>query len=207
MAQIILDSQTGIISNTRRKLNSMYTELYAGISLAGIIERLTGSYIRVGAENDIWLNVTGFKAPGVKPATLVDYGIGDAWEFTDGTDDTVVARVKFPDNMDRNQLIKFFVGWNTTTASAGNCIWDIEYLFRSLDDVMDAAADGTLTATIPASAVAKGLSLSLIGEAIPSPTDFCVTIRVKRRADLIGDTLGEDNHLFGVCLIYTANTL
>ena len=157
---------------------------------------------------DLWLNVTALKAPGTKPATLVDYGMGDAWEFTDGVDDTVVSRIKLPEDMDMSAGVNILIGWNTPTSNAGNCKWDVEYLFRQEDEAMDAAADATLTATVAASATAKGLLVSSIGTTVvPHADDICMTIRVKRRADEAADTLGEDNHLFGVCFLYTSNKI
>jgi len=35
----------------------------------------------------------------------------------------------------------------------------------------------------------------------------CITMRIKRRADEAADTLGEDNHLLGLCVEYTSNKL
>lgn len=157
-------------------------------------------------KRDIWLNVMGLKAPVTDPATLVDYGIGDAWEFTDGTDDTVVGRVKLPEDVDKSAGIEVLVGWNTETASVGNCVWQIEHLLRQENEAMD-GTPGTLTQTVAASTTAKGLVVSSIGTITPHADDVCVTIKVKRRADLGADTLNEDNHLFWVGFKYTSNKL
>jgi len=175
---------------------------YLQISTGGVVTLVNDARVR----KDIWMNVESLKAPGTKPAMLVDYGIGDAWEFTDGTDDTIVTRIKFPEDLDKSAGIEVLIGWNTETASAGNCKWDVEYLFRQENEDMSVAADATLTATVAASATAKGFVLSSIGTTVaPHANDTCVTIRIKRRADEAADTLGEDNHLFGVCFGYVAN--
>lgn len=159
-------------------------------------------------KKDIWISADGFRVPGTKPAAQVDYGIADAWEFTDGTDDTLFARVKLPDDMDKSAGMTIYIGWSTPTGSAGNCRWQVEYLFRQADEAMDAAADATLVDNFAASATAKGLVISTIGTtAVPNAADVCLTMRIKRRADEAADTLGEDNYLFGLCVEYTSNKL
>lgn len=159
-------------------------------------------------KRDIWLGADGFNVPGTKPAALVDYGIASAWEFSDGTDDTLYTRVKLPDDMDKSVGMTLSIGWSTPTASAGNCRWQIEYLFRQANEAMDAAADATLVNNFAASGTAKGLTVSAIGTtAVPNSNDVCLTMRIKRRADEAADTLGEDNHLHGICIEYTSNKL
>jgi len=159
-------------------------------------------------KRDLWISADGFKVPGTKPAASIDYGIGDAWEFTDGTDDTLFARFKLPNDMDKSVGATFYIGWSTPTADAGNCRWQIEYLYRQADEAMDAAADATLVDNFAASSTAKGLVISEIGTtAVPHADDLCVTLRIKRRADEAGDTLEEDNQLFGICMEYVSNRL
>jgi hypothetical protein len=157
---------------------------------------------------DMWLGTDGFRTPGTKPASQVDYGIADAWEFTDGTDDTLYARFKLPNNMDKSVAPTISIGWSTPTANAGNCRWQIEYLYRQVDEDMTAAADATLVDNFAASNTADGLTLSTVGTlAVPNANDVCVTMRIKRRADEAADTLGEDNYLLGLCMEYTSNKL
>ena len=159
-------------------------------------------------KRDIWISADGFQGPGTKPATKVDYGIADAWEFTDGTDDTLYARVKLKDDMDKTVGMTIYIWWATPTASAGNCRWQVEYLFRQADEAMDAAADATLVDNFAASTTAKGLVMSTIGTTVvPNASDVCLTMRIKRRADEAADTLGEDNYLFGLCVEYTSDKL
>ena len=157
---------------------------------------------------DLWLGTGGFKTPGTKPATQVDLGIADAWEFTDGTDDTLYARIKLPNDMDKSVAPTVSVGWSTPTADAGNCRWQVEYLYRQVDEDMTAAADATLVDNFAASSTANGLVVSEVGTlAVPHANDVCITMRIKRRADEAADTLGEDNHLLGLCVEYTSNKL
>ena len=156
----------------------------------------------------LWMSAESFQAPGTKPAALVEYGIGYSWEFTDGTDDTLFARFPLPYDMDRSVAPVVKIGWSTPTASAGNCRWQIECLYRAQNEAMDAAADETLVDNFAASGTAKGLIVSSQTlSSAPSSTDVCLSLRIKRRADDENDTLGEDNHLHGVCFEYTANKL
>jgi len=156
----------------------------------------------------LWLNVTGLKAPGTKPATLIDYGIGDAWEFSDSTDDTLVSRIKLPDDMDKSVGMTILIGWNTPTLTAGNAKWDVEYLYRQENEWMAAGADATLTATVACSGTGGGLLISSLGTtAVPHADDACITVRIKRRADEAADTISAVCYLFGVCFNYKSNKL
>jgi hypothetical protein len=177
---------------------------YTALATDGEITLLGTARIK----RDIWINSEGFKAPGTKPAAAVDYGIASAWEFSDGTDDTLFARIKLPNDMDKSVGMTIYIGWSTPTGSAGNCRWQVEYLFRQANEAMDAAADATLVDNFAASSTAKGLVVSTIGTtAVPNAADVCLTMRIKRRADEAADTLGEDNHLHGLCVEYTSNKL
>ena len=156
---------------------------------------------------EIWINSEGFRTPGTKPATYAEIGIGSAWEFTDGTDDTLFARIKVPDDMDTSANISIGIGWCTPTASAGNGRWQVEHLARASNEAMNAGADGTLVDNFAASSTAYGLVLSTVGSFSISSSDKCITLRIKRRADEIGDTLNEDCYLMGICFTYYANKL
>ena len=43
--------------------------------------------------NAYWIDAGAIRAPGAKPATQVDWGIGIAWEFSDATDDTLIFKL------------------------------------------------------------------------------------------------------------------
>lgn len=154
----------------------------------------------------IWVSAESFQVPTTKPASLVDYGIGHAWEFSDGTDDTLYGKMARPTDVDINYPINLCIGWSTPTANAGNCRWQLEYVIDSLDSPMDASADATLVDDFAASSEAAGLVQSLMGDITVPEANVCMTIRIKRRADEVEDTLGEANHLHGMLLKYVSTS-
>jgi len=163
--------------------------------------------------NSLWIGAEGVRAPPTtKPATYVEHGIGGAWEFSDATDDTILATMRIPNRMDRGVAPSITLGWSSTTTE-GYCEWQIEYLWRAADEATDAVADDTLLSSTDAdastsSAVANGLTLSTFPLVVPSATDACLHLRIKRRADLAADTINGDTvELFGMCLTSTSNKL
>lgn len=163
--------------------------------------------------NALWIGAEGVRAPPTtKPATYVEHGIAGAWEFSDATDDTILATMRIPNKMDRSVAPSITLGWSSTTQSAF-CEWQIEYLWRSADEDTTAGADDTLLSSTDAdastsSATAEGMVASTFPLVAPSATDICLHLRIKRRADLPADTINGDTvELMGICLSFTSNKL
>lgn len=202
----------GVTINTERVFPSVkigrYPSSYFNVDQNGAVTLLGDSRVY----KPFWVPTEGLKDPGVKPATLVDYGIGLAWEFTDATDDTIVGKIGVPSNADPTITPKFHFGWNAPTADPGDNSkqgrWQVEYLWRAPGEAMDAAAEGTVVNNYTASTIAKGLVVTEISLSNLTVGDTCLLFRIKRRADEAGDTLDGDNiHLFGVCLLLGINRL
>jgi len=160
----------------------------------------------------IAIRPSGFQVPGTKPAIAVEHGIGMSWEFSDGTDDTIEAEIQLPQDMDRSVAPEFNIGWDSDTADPGDdtkqCVWQLEYLYLSLNEDVTAAAQETLTVTTSASTTANGLVVSTItGLDLPSATDRFMMIRVKRLGADGDDDLGDVAYLNGCGLKYTSNKL
>ena len=157
----------------------------------------------------VWVPVNGMKAPGTKPATWIDHGIAGAWEFSDATDDTVVASVKIPDDMDRSVAPTFLLGWSTNTAViTETAVWQVEYLYTEAGEDTTAAAQETLTVDSNAVAQSNGLVVATItGVDLPSATDVCIHVRIKRLGADGNDDLTDTAELHGFCYRYTANKL
>ena len=158
----------------------------------------------------VWIPFSGLKAPGTKPATFVDHGISGAWEFSDGTDDTIVANIKFPADMDMTVAPTTLVGWSSNTADPGDdskqAVWQIEYLYTQVDEDTTAAAQDTISVTTSASTVSDGLVTSTFsGMDIPNASDICLHARIKRLGADGSDTLGDTAELHGMCMTYTSN--
>lgn len=160
----------------------------------------------------IALRPSGFGVPGTKPAASVEHGISLAWEFSDATDDTIEAEMQLPQDMDRTVAPEFNIGWDSDTADPGDdtkqCVWQLEYLYLSLDEDVTAAAQETLPVTDSASTTTNGLVVSTItGLDLPSATDRFMLIRLKRLGADGADTLGDVAYLNGCGFKYTSNKL
>ncbi len=159
------------------------------------------------ALRDIWLPFNGMKAPGTKPATFKEWGISGVWEFSDGTDDTIVANIKFPNDMDMTVAPSVALGWSTNTAVVTETArWQLEYLYTAPGEDTTAAAQATISVDSDAVAQADGLVVATFpAMAVPSATDVCVHCRIKRLGAV--DDLTDTAELHGMCMSYTSNKL
>jgi hypothetical protein len=158
------------------------------------------------------ITAENLRAPTVKPATLVDYGIGVAWEFSDAVDDTVVGTMVAPSYIDSTVLPALHMVWSSPTADPGDnskqARWQIEYLWRAYGEPMDAAAEVTSVANYTASTVAKGMVFASITLSNYSTGDSLLKFRIKRRADEAGDTInGDVVHLQGLAILPSYNQI
>jgi len=160
-------------------------------------------------KKSLWLPFNALKAPGTKPATFVDHGISGAWEFSDGTDDTLVFNIQTPVDMDKTVAPIMLIGWSTnTTVTSETCTWQLEYLWTSEGEDTTAAAQGTLTVDSNAISQANGLIMAEItGIDLPSETDVCIHCRLKRLGAGGNDDLTDTSELHGICFKYTSNKL
>ena len=154
-----------------------------------------------------WINVQGLKAPGAKPAVLVDWGISCAWEFTDGTDDTICSSIRLPQDMDRTVAPEFKIGFASAT-NTGDVVWQLEYIYLTPNEDTTAAAQETLTTTTTISGTSNGLTIATItGMDLPSDTDQLMKLRIKRLGADGDDDLGDDCVLVGAGLKYISDKL
>ena len=156
-----------------------------------------------------WFPFNELKAPGTKPATFKEWGISGAWEFSDGTDDTIVFNLQIPSDMDRTVAPSFIIGWSTnTTVTTETAVWQLEYLYTAAGEDTTAVAQETLPISSNAIAQANGLiEVEITGMDLPSSTDACIHCRLKRLGADGADDLTDTAELHGVCIKYTSNKL
>ena len=158
---------------------------------------------------EAWIPFNALRAPGTKPATYVDHGISGAWEFSDGTDDTLVGNIKFPADMDMSVAPTMCVGWSTTTTvTSETATWQLEYLYTAEGEDTSAAAQGTISVNSDAIAQAEGLIVAPFPTMdTPGASDVCMHFRLKRLGAGGNDDLTDTAELHGVVMRYTSNKL
>jgi len=161
---------------------------------------------------DLWIDAAGIKAPGAKPATEVSFGALEtsAWEFSDegveANQESASWRIAIPYDMDRTVEPLIRVGWSS--ASIGDCKWQLKYRWFSEDEDLTQDGEETLTATDAASATANGLVITAItGINVPSGTDATIIFKLTRLSADGADTISDTVELHGVCFNYTSNKL
>jgi len=161
---------------------------------------------------DLWIDAAGIKAPGAKPATEVSFGALEvaAWEFSnegvEANQESVSWRMAVPYDMDRSVGPSLRVGWSS--ASTGNCKWQLKYRWFSEDEDLTQDGEETLTVTDAASATANGLVVTdITGIDAPSGTDATIMFKLTRLSADAADTIADTVELHGVCFNYTSDKL
>ena len=150
-----------------------------------------------------WIPANAVKAPGVKPATAADVGIGVAWEFADGQEEQIRASFRLPTIMNSAKGIYFAFGWSSP-AQSKICDWELSYSTMTFDTDMTAAAEDTIQFYSLSSATANGMAFQAIqlDDTLFAASDFCLHINLMRDGNDANDTLGDVAHLHGICLKY-----
>ena len=190
--------------------------------MAGACRQFGGSANHVAIDNDgilslhgdgrvycfEWVSAEGIKVPGTKPATEVALGLSKALQFTDGTDDTVIGKIRMPMDADYTVNPDFYVGWSSPTADPGDnskqATWSLAYSIHGLNaDMSDSTPDTTTPGTFSASTSTNGLVMSAITVTGGQLGDVCFEYILKRLG--AAATLGDVANLSGVCIRYVKN--
>ncbi len=159
----------------------------------------------------IYIGANGIKAPGAKPATFVEDGLTGCWEFADAIEanqESVSGTFLIPSDMDRTVQTTLNIGWHADGVSPGDCKWQFEYLWISLNEDVTASAQETLTVVSTASSTSNGLIIAEItGIDLPSSTDNALFWKITRLSADADDTISDVTHLRGQFFEYTANKL
>lgn len=160
---------------------------------------------RVTKSRDI--GKAGFKAPGVNPADEEELGIATCWAFDDTVQQYIMSEINIPSDMDRSVAPTLKAHWSAA-ATTGTAVWQLEYLYRAVDEDRTAAAQETLTEEAAPSGTANGLvETEMTGIDAPSSTDKVMLIRISRKTGDANDDMAGDARLTGIQICYTANKL
>lgn len=153
----------------------------------------------------VWIPANALKAPLVKAATWVSHGIGGAWEFSNGTDDTLVGNILIPVDFNRDISSLFGIGWSADGVSPGNCEWQLAYNILAPGQDATAPAQATITQVAAASVTSNGMIVTLFSNEMskPSESDVCFQLNVKRLAAGALDTIADTVELMGMCIHYS----
>jgi len=161
---------------------------------------------------DLWIDSSGIKAPGDKPATEVSHGNLDiaAWQFADqaveANQESVSWRTASPYDMDRTEDLTIRIGWSS--ASTGNVKWQLEYRWLAEDEDTTLGAEETLTVVDAASTTANGLIITdITGIDAPDSTDASIFFKLTRLSADEQDTITDTVELHGICFNYISDKL
>lgn len=155
------------------------------------------------------IDSSGFKEPPAQSATLVNRGIGTAYEFTDGSEEHIHAGIRLTGRWVATSGLAVILLWDSPTTSE-DCDWEVRYQFRAPnEDMTSEATDGTVASFETSSSTTKGLvhsSITIPSEAFNSG-DKILNLEIWRDGDDDGDTLGASAFLHRMIVKGVANKL
>ena len=157
-----------------------------------------------------WLSVGAIRTHGANIPTEADLGIGKVLRFSDApvNFECCTAKIKVPSDIDLTVQPILLIGWSTSDNNGLDCRWQLGYLWRTENEDMSAAAEGTITDDYTDTVVVNGLNMTQVQLDDLAVGDVCLTIQLCRRSDNAGDTLNAiDVDLHGICLYYIADKL
>jgi hypothetical protein len=155
---------------------------------------------------EIPFDIGSVKAPPSKSADFVSYGISGSWEFSDGQDDTMVADIDVPRDIDVSEAPTIGLIWSSPETS-GDVVWQIETLPRQIGEVGTAVADQTLSQTTPVDGTADGLvRTTFTGLNLLSSGDILILLRIKRLGADGSDTVAGVAHLLSFFFRYKSSS-
>jgi len=150
-----------------------------------------------------------FKEPPAQSATLVNRGIGTAYEYTDGNELHIHAGIRITGRWVTTENIEVILLWDSPAISL-NCAWEVRYLFRAQnEDMTSEVVDGTVNCLKTSSSTSKGLvhSSCVIPNASFNREDKILNLEIWRDGDDVTDTLGASAFLHRIIVRGVANKL
>ena len=160
-------------------------------------------------------SATEFDLPASNPAVLDEYGIGSVCEFTDATQDVVLAEYRVPLGIDTSVQPYIQMHWSCPTADPTgdvvNVRWRLRYKWISSDvstDLTDSTYEATTDTTVNVNTYGKGLVETNIQLANMTSADDRLHLQITRVGDATQDTdTRADANLFDECLYFIINKL
>ena len=145
--------------------------------------------------------------PAANPAALIEYGLGDAIEFSDATQDAALLMVRIPKDIDRTVQPNLQLEWSSE--ATGDARIALTYIWIAEDETTDVTSGTTTTTTaVYTNSNIKGLIETEIQLADMSADDIYLKGKIARIADHTSDTANSAViHIFDSYLYYTANKL
>ena len=152
---------------------------------------------------------TGFKEPTSLSPTLVNRGLGTAYEYSDGDVEHIHATMRITERWDDTENIEVTLIWETP-ATTKNCYWDVQYQLKAADeDMTDTSATSCAEHLKASSGTANGLihSTFTIPTAAFDAGDKILSLVVYRRGDELTDTLADSAYVHKMILRGIADNL
>ena len=143
-----------------------------------------------------------FKAPAAGFASQVNRGMGVAWEFADGNEESIHTQCRIPGKWVDTEDLTVILIWDSPAVSL-DCDWEVRYLFRAADqDMTTAAPEGTTQAYKTSSGTTKGLvhSTFTIPTAAFDSGDKILKLDIHRDGNDGSDTLAASAFLHAIAV-------
>lgn len=159
-------------------------------------------------EDYIQISAGAAKAPGVSPATYVLHGLDGAWEFAKDADKEISLNFTLQKGTDRTVAFAFAIGWSCAV-NTGNVKWEIQYLWRKLDeDTSSSTPDETITETVAVSSTANGYKYTVFDAAVlPDSDDRYCAVKISRLGSDAADTADGVTNYVGIGILHAKNKI
>jgi hypothetical protein len=162
--------------------------------------------------DDLRAPASAINPPGAVSDPDIDTTIGGLLFAASGTE-IVYLQMQFPHTWAEETYIVPHVHWQKTTSAAGDVMWQLEYRWAPINEVMDAAwttltASNAVDGTTDTDEANKHLitSFGRVETAGKQVSDMLI-IRLARLGDDAGDTYGADARLLEFDIHYQVNSL
>ena len=154
------------------------------------------------------IDAANFKEPAVGSATLVNRGLGIAYDFSDGNEEHIHAEMRITGRWDVTENLEVLLIWDSP-ATTKVCDWEIRYLFRALNEDMTYDTTAIAQAYGTSGSNANGLchTTVVIPTAAFASGDKVLAFTVWRDGNDDNDTLSNSAFLHRLIVRGVANKL
>jgi hypothetical protein len=155
----------------------------------------------------VQIGLGALKAPLLKPASYVNFGINGSYEFVANDENNVSFSIALPRDMDKSIAPSIGFAWSSPTTT-GNVRWELMYLYEQPNqDTSTIIPDDTIYQTDAVNSIANGYSYNYMQLNVPNINDRILVVKFSRLGNDELDTANDVVNLLYMSLEYTINKL